>query len=155
LAQINIRKLQIEENLPISLLLLADPSREFVEDYTRRGVCYIAELLDGVIGVYVIVPVGSDTVELMNVAVNEKMQGQGLGKLLVQHSIRVARELGFKKMEVGTGNSSISQLGLYQKCGFRIDSIEKDFFIKHYDEEIYENGIQCRDMVRLSQCLMK
>lgn len=26
----------------------------------------------------------------------------------------------------------------------------EDFFIKHYNEPIFENGIQCRDMVRLN-----
>ncbi|NEY73621.1 GNAT family N-acetyltransferase [Bacillus mesophilus] len=149
----SIRKLEIEENPPLSLLLLADPSREMVEDYTRRGVTYIAEILGNVIGVYVIVPLEHDTIELKNVAIDERLQGQGLGKLLVHHSIEEARGLGYQKIEVGTGNSSISQLALYQKCGFRIDSIEKDFFIKHYKEVIVENGIQCRDMVRLSQCL--
>jgi hypothetical protein len=41
-------------------------------------------------------------------------------------------------------------LALYQKCGFRIVGVDLDFFIRHYPEKIYENGIQCRDMIRLS-----
>ena len=44
-------------------------------------------------------------------------------------------------------NSSI------QKCGFRITGIDIDFFIRCYQEEIFENGIQCRDMIRLTQYL--
>lgn len=69
------------------------------------------------------------------------------------NAIQTAKSKGYKTIEVGTGNSSIGQLALYQKCGFRITGIDMDFFIKHYPEEIFENGIQCRDMVRLSQYL--
>lgn len=56
-------------------------------------------------------------------------------------------------MEIGTGNSSIAPLILCQKCGFRITGIDRDFFIRHYSEEIFENGIQCKDMIRLSKDL--
>ncbi|MED2175925.1 GNAT family acetyltransferase, partial [Bacillus thuringiensis] len=32
-------------------------------------------------------------------------------------------------------------------------SVDKDFFLRNYNEEIYENGIQCMDMIRLTQNL--
>ena len=63
------------------------------------------------------------------------------------------KKKGYKKIEIGTGNSSLGQLALYQKCGFRITGIDIDFFIRCYQEEIFENGIQCRDMIRLTQYL--
>lgn len=28
-------------------------------------------------------------------------------------------------------------------------SIDIDYFVKYYEEHIFENGIQCKDMVRL------
>lgn len=56
---------------------------------------------------------------------------------------------------VGTGNSSFDQLALYQKCGFRMKGIIEDYFIEHYEEPIFENGIQCRDMIRLSLKIKK
>ena len=74
----------------------------------------------------------------------------GIGKKLILYSIEKAREEKAKIIEIGTGNSSINQLLLYQRCGFRITGIDRDFFVSHYKEEIYENGIQCRDMIRLS-----
>lgn len=55
-----------------------------------------------------------------------------------------------EELMIGTGNSSINQLALYQKCGFRVIGVERDFFINNYDEPIFENGIQCVDMIRLS-----
>lgn len=147
---VRIRRLDSGDELPYSLLLLADPSKEIVDSYIRRGQCFVAELQGRAVGVYVIVDTRPQTVELVNVAVAEPEQGKGIGKRLVQHAIETARTLGYKTIELGTGNSGIRQLALYQKCGFRIVGVDMDFFTRHYPEPIYENGILCRDMVRLS-----
>jgi len=146
----NIRPLYPEEAPPYSLLLLADPSRRIVEDYVNRGCCFVLEEAASIIGVYVLLPTRPQTVELVNIAVDEAHQGKGLGKRLAAHAIERAREAGYHTIEVGTGNSSLPQLSLYQKCGFRMTGIERDFFIRHYEEEIWENGLQCRDMVRMA-----
>lgn len=149
----DIRNLNKDENLPMELLLLADPSEEIVKEYVNRGECFVAVSEQKIVGVYVLLPTRPETVELVNVAVEEDQQGRGIGKQLVMDAIKVAKTKGYKTIEIGTGNSGIGQLALYQKCGFRIIGVEMDFFIKHYPEEIFENGIQCRDMVRLSQDL--
>ncbi|GHI01377.1 GNAT family N-acetyltransferase [Neobacillus kokaensis] len=148
-----IRKLNINEEPPMDLLLLADPSRQLVEEYMQRGECYVAESDGQIIGVYVLLPTRPETVELVNIAVIETHHGKGLGKQLVLNAIEVAKSKGYRTIEVGTGNSSIGQIALYQKCGFRITGVDIDFFIRHYSEAIFENDIQCRDMVRLSQDL--
>ncbi|WP_028543748.1 GNAT family N-acetyltransferase [Paenibacillus taiwanensis] len=154
----NIRKLNTNELYPMELLLLADPSRAIVEEYVQRGHCYIAEQNTehnnkDVVGVYVLLPTRPSTVELVNVAVAEEHHGKGIGKCLVRHALETAKSLGYSTVELGTGNSSIGQLALYQKCGFRIVGIDHNFFVRHYPEPIFENEIQCRDMVRLSQDL--
>ena len=148
-----IRKLNIDEEPPMDLLLLADPSKVIVEEYMQRGECFVAESDAQIIGVYVLLPTRPETVELVNIALIETQHGKGFGKQLVINAIEVAKSKGYKTIEVGTGNSSIGQLALYQKCGFRITGVDIDFFIRHYPEELFENGIQCRDMVRLSQDL--
>ena len=147
---IQIRPLSHDQALPMDLLLLADPSKEKVLAYVQSGSCYAAFHEQEVIGVYVLTSLSQHTVEIMNVAVKESWQGKGMGKQLVRHAITEAKAAGFHTVEIGTGNSSIQQLALYQKCGFRMAAIDHDFFLRHYDEPIFENGIQCRDMVRLS-----
>ncbi|SEI79815.1 GNAT family N-acetyltransferase [Paenibacillus polymyxa] len=150
----NIRLLNSNENYPLELLLLADPSRQLVEEYLKRGQCYVAEIDHQIVGVYVLLSTRPETIEVVNIAVSEVMQGKGIGRQLVTHAIETARIQGYKTLEIGTGNSSIGQLALYQKCGFRIVGVDLDFFVRHnYVEEIYENGIQCRDMIRMSQDL--
>lgn len=146
-----IRLLNEREQAPMELLLLADPSEELVNDYVNRGYCFVADSGEKIVGVYVLLPTRPKTVELVNVAVAKEQQGKGIGKQLVLNAIQVAKAMGYQTIELGTGNSSIGQLALYQKCGFRIVGIDIDFFVKHYQEEIYENGIQCKDMIRLSR----
>lgn len=148
-----IRKLGLNEKPPMELLLSADPSQRLVEEYLQRGDCYVAEVDNQIIGVYVLAATSLDTIELINIAVLEAWSGKGFGKQLVMNAIERATKEGYKVIEVGTGNSSIGQLALYQKCGFRMDAVEKDFFLQHYSEEIWENGIQCRDRIQLSQQL--
>ncbi|PFG05406.1 GNAT family N-acetyltransferase [Bacillus sp. es.034] len=148
-----IRKRNKDEELPLELLLLADPSETIVKEYTARGECFVAEFEKKIVGVYVLLPTRPETIELVNVAVAEELHGRGIGKQLVMDAVKVAKEKGYKTIEVGTGNSGVGQLALYQKCGFRIVGVDLDFFVRHYPKEIYENGIQCRDMVRLSQDL--
>ena len=148
-----IRKLLANEEPPMELLLSADPSALLVEDYLKRGECWVGIMDNEIIAAYVLLPTRPETVEIVNVAVDEIRQGQGFGKQMVLHAIKIAKQLGYKTIEIGTGNSGVSQLALYQKCGFRMTGIDRDFFIRHYPEAIYENGIQVVDMVRLSQDL--
>ncbi|MGG0655783.1 GNAT family N-acetyltransferase [Rummeliibacillus pycnus] len=146
----NIRKLYPNEKPPINLLLLADPSESLVEEYLNRGDCFVTEMNNQIIGVYVLLPTRPETVELVNIAVKESFHKKGIGKQLIFHAIQIAKSKGYKTIEIGTGNSSIGQLALYQKCGFRITGVDQNFFIRHYEQEIFENGIHCKDMIRLS-----
>ncbi|MEZ0480040.1 GNAT family N-acetyltransferase [Planococcus sp. SSTMD024] len=145
----NIRQLRVHEELPFDLLLEADPSEQLVRDYCAAGHCFIAEQQDAIIGVFVLSVLGPETAEIKNISLAESERGRGLGKRLVFSALEEAKTLGFSAVEIGTGNSSLAQLALYQKCGFRMKSIDRDFFTRHYEEPIFENGIQCRDMVRL------
>lgn len=137
----------------MDLLLLADPAEEMIQKYIARGETYIAEHGGIVVGVYIFVSLGEGTVEIMNIAVREEFQGKGLGKQLILDAMNGIKQAGYKRIEIGTGNSSIGQLALYQKCGFRISGIDRDFFLRNYPEVIVENGIQCVDMIRLSLVL--
>ncbi|WP_100372364.1 GNAT family N-acetyltransferase [Bacillus sp. FJAT-45037] len=148
-----IRELDQFEQPPIQLLLLADPSESMVQGYLEKGRCYVAEESGEVVGVYIIWPKNKRVIELVNISVAISEQKKGVGKSLVKHAINEAKKSHYKWIEVGTGNSSIDQLAFYQKCGFRMDRIEKNFFLTHYQESIIENDIVCRDKVMLSKSL--
>jgi ribosomal protein S18 acetylase RimI-like enzyme len=146
-----IRELGPEEAYPMELLLLADPEEEAIQAYIARGTCYVAEEDGRLVGVYVLLPTRPGTAEIMNIAVKEGFQGRGIGRALLEHAMETSRGQGFRYLDIGTGNSSLEQLRLYQRCGFRIVGVDRNYFIKHYKEPIFENGLQCMDMIRL-QC---
>jgi hypothetical protein len=51
-----------------------------------------------------------------------------------------------KYIMVGTGNSSLDNISFYQKCGFRFDSIIKDYF-SYIVPPIKEFNIELKDMI--------
>ena len=131
----------------MQLLLSADPNKESVQSYLKVATLLAATDRDRVVGVAAIVIAGKEA-ELKNLAVSPARQGNGIAKQLIAEVVRNARSVGAKTLVVGTGNSSLAQLALYQKCGFRISAVIPDYFIT-YPEPIHENGIGCMDMIQL------
>lgn len=150
---LHIERLAQTEQPPFDLLELADPSREQIHTYLKTGTCYVARIEAETVGVCVLHPLDAACIEVKNIAVKESEQGKGLGKALLGHAEAIGRKLGYEMLVIGTGNSSIGQLALYQKQGFELSRIEKDFFTRNYPEPIFENGIQCKHMVMLEKVL--
>ncbi|MGV2927646.1 GNAT family N-acetyltransferase [Macrococcus capreoli] len=146
LKQIN----EINETIQ-SLLLIADPSVEMINQYIKTGLVYKLEIENKTIGVVVLKEVCESTREIMNTAVSEAYQGKGYGKMMRKEAEKIAKHSGYNNLIIATANSSLNQLALYQKCGFRIIEIKKDFFINEYKEVIMENGIRAMDKVILSK----
>ena len=146
----DIREIHSVEELPYDLLAEADPSREAVDDYTRRGKCYGAYNSDDrLVGVCVLLRTRPFTMEVVNLAVHADFQRQGIGKSLIEYAKHKSRLERCTVLEVGTANAGTGHLAFYQKCGFEIDGIDRDFFRRNYPDPIFETGIECRHMVRL------
>ena len=137
------------ELAPISLLLEADPSREQVDKFLNISHCFIGKLEDEVIGVFLLKKIINKETELFNIAIEPEYQKHGYGTLLLKEAIKKARELGAERIVLGTGTFG-HQLKFYQRHSFRVDSVEKNFFLDNYSDPIYEDGIQHKDMLRLS-----
>jgi len=135
----------------MQLLLLADPSEQFVKSYLAKGNCYSYWENEKPIATFVLVPLSKTEIEIKNIAVQPDKQGKGLGKQLLKEAIRIAKTEGYTSLYIGTGNSSIGQMALYQKMGFEMHRILHGFFEKAYSEPIFENGIQCKHMLLLKQ----
>lgn len=152
---ITIRQVNQGDAVPYELLLLADPSKTMIDAYLQDSEIYMAELNNAIIAVYVLTPVNDDhtSMEIKNIAVDTTFQNGGLGKYLLADAAERAKEKGFTNLIIGTANSGIGQIYLYQQQGFEIIEIRKDFFIKNYSEPIYENGILAKHMLILKKTL--
>ena len=143
-----IREVPVSD-APIELLLLADPSEDRIHSYLSGSRCFVASSGAVLVGACVVQPRGKDTHELMSIAVDPAHQNSGYGTALLKWVIDFFRDSGARQLEVGTGTFGY-QLAFYQRHGFRVTSIDRDFFVKNYPEPILENGIQLFDMLRLT-----
>jgi len=131
----------------LALLLCADPDEAQVRRYLPGATLLVASK-DGDTGGVAVLTIEQQVFELRNIAVAQSCRGRGIAKQLITATKQEAKEQGARRLLVGTGNSSLDQLALYQKCGFRMQSIEADFFAA-YQPPIYENGLRCIDKVIL------
>lgn len=133
----------------MSLLMLADDSEQQVRGYLQKGTLYVAVQNDQVVGVALAIPVTLGEVELKAIAVDPAFHNQGIGTEMLSLLMRALEHRGYRRIVLGTGNSSIGQMAFYQKSGFRFWRIERDFFSpeRGYPEGIEENGIPLRDMI--------
>jgi ribosomal protein S18 acetylase RimI-like enzyme len=138
-----------EDSIPTDLLLLSDPSEEVINEYIHLCTKFVAKLNNKVVGALLLLKTRPKTMEIMNISVYEEYQNKGIGKKLIHEAVSFAKESNIKTLEIGTGNPGLVQMMLYQKCGFRIVGVELDYFRKNHDEKIFENGIECRDMIRM------
>ena len=101
-------------------------------------------------------PEPAGTVELRLVAVAETHQQRGIGKQMLGLVLDELRGRGCTRAIVGTSNAGIGEIAYYQKCGFRLLSIERDHFnpARGYDGTETEHGIVHRDLVWFDQSLV-
>ena len=150
---ITFKQFNKNDQIPYELLLLADPSKDLIDEYLKQSDIFTARENDETIGVIVLFPLTTETVEIKNVAVKPEFQGQGIGRYLIENVVRIASLNRQKQICIGTANSSVGQLYLYQKLGFEITDIKRDFFTDNYAQPIYENGIQAKHMLVLTKQL--
>jgi len=142
----------------LPLFLLADESAQQVQSYMNTGDLYVYSSEDGIAaGIVLAIPVEPGVVELKAVAIETQQQRRGIGKRMLTNVLAELRGLGCKRVLVGTANAAIGQLAFYQKAGFRLLSIERDFFspLRGYAEVIEESGIRIRDMVWMDLILAR
>ena len=145
--------LKIADPIPYDLLLLADPCLAQIQSYLPFGKCYSGFIDHKLVGAMVLLPIEEGKIEIKNIAIKTDFQGRGYGKLLLQLAINLAKAESYKSIVIGTANSSIGQLALYQKVGFDIQTIQSNFFLENYPEPIFENGIQAKHMIVLEKKL--
>jgi ribosomal protein S18 acetylase RimI-like enzyme len=141
-----------------SLLMLADDSETQVRAYYQRGELYALEDDAGQpLGIVHVLPYGTEPheFEIKAVAVSADRHGQGLGTRMLSSVLGELRRQGARRVVLGTGNSGIGQIAFYQKAGFRMWRIERDFFTpeRGYPADLEENGIPLRDMIWFDQDL--
>jgi N-acetylglutamate synthase-like GNAT family acetyltransferase len=97
-------------------LVLGDPQTHILQP---GGQILFAQRADQVIGCCALIRLDSQSFELAKMAVHESAQGHGIGKLLMQESIDLARKLGARRLYLETNSKLTPALRLYARFGFR------------------------------------
>ena len=131
----------------VPLLLLAEPSRSAL----RWSLANLSDTVYRVDAGDELVAAATlrwddEPAELVELGVDARVQGQGVGRWVVAWLVADARRRGRRALEVGTRNASIGNIAFYQKCGFRMARVRPDYFW-YYDEPQIEHGIVVRDLL--------
>lgn len=86
--------------------------------------------------------------EVEYIATAGDKRGKGYGKMLMAALIEEGRKRQIPAMLVGTDNTAFDTIAFYQKCGFRMYTVRRDFFA-YIQPPIMNNGIMLRDMLVL------
>jgi GNAT superfamily N-acetyltransferase len=138
-----------ERDASLPLLFLADGSMSQVHACYQRGDLFALRGDDGVRGVTLVLYEPDGGAELKAVAVAPELYGRGVGRRMIALVLAALRTASVRRVTVGTGNCAIGPIAFYQKCGFRLWRIERDFFTmaRGYEAGAEEHGIPLRDMV--------
>ncbi|MCL1796747.1 MAG: GNAT family N-acetyltransferase [Eggerthellaceae bacterium] len=134
----------------MDLLLLADEQEDMIDKYLDRGSLFA--LYDNDLkSICVVTDEGDGNFELQNLATYEQFQGEGYGTYLVKHLFEYYKGKG-AIMHVGTGDVP-SIVSFYEHCGFTFSHRLENYFLEHYIEPMFEEGIQLKDKVYFRKTL--
>ena len=97
---------------PLGLKFL-DMHRNKEANYLHIG-C-IEQLDDKLVGGLILAPIDNETIRLMQVAVETRYQGEGIGRELVKYAEKRAKEAGFGKIIM---HAMLSVVNFYEKMGY-------------------------------------
>ena len=120
-------------------ILLKPLGLKFLDTYRPQEAGYlhvgcIESLDDRLIGGLMLIPVDNEVIRMMQVAVDTKYQGEGVGRQLVEYAEKRAKEAGYSVLVM---HAMLSVVDFYEKNGF---VQEGDIF--------EENGITFAKMVK-------
>lgn len=112
------------------------PKEKFLKDIENR-MLYVAKIQGLTVG-YVLLSIqckdGPGTVEkkllrLDSICVDEALRGKGIGKAIVADVRALAKAFGCRELLLGVHPENDVAVAFYQKCGFRIRTINMDMKI--------------------------
>ncbi len=102
----------VEQN---DVMQLADPQKEIID---KGGLIYYAKHNGKIVGTVSLLKVDNNVYELGKMAVTDGTQGLGIGKLMIEHCFKIARQSGIAKLILYSNTQLKPAIHLYEKYGF-------------------------------------
>ena len=94
---------------------------------TNGNCCWVLEVSGGIVG-HGILSVGAGEAHLLNVCVNPYFQGNGYGRVLVEHMVSQARSQAAISMFLEVRASNQVAYQLYEKLGFNEVGVRENYY---------------------------
>lgn len=130
-----IREVFEEHDAPRIGTVYSDPTTNNLFDLfqTPKSILLVAEsnnMILGCCGVFPTEGLPEDHTELVKFYLVQKARGKGIGRKLMEHCIRSAKEFGYKKMYLESLSQFSRALSIYEKQGFK--KLNKPMGISHH-----------------------
>ncbi|HVU67522.1 MAG TPA: GNAT family N-acetyltransferase [Ktedonobacteraceae bacterium] len=134
----------------VSILHDAEEDDERIRAALRDPACltYAAYVDAQLVGAAVVRWSEREAGEILYIAIQAAERGKGYGKQLIAVIQAELPEHG-RTLLVGTANSSLENIAFYQRCGFRMFAVKRDYFA-YIQPPLQEHGIVMRDMIVFS-----
>jgi N-acetylglutamate synthase-like GNAT family acetyltransferase len=86
--------------------------------WSRKGAFFVLLKGEEIIGTVALHHETDAICELCRMYLAPQYRGQGLGRRLLEHSVREAKERGFKEMCLKTASVLVEAISLYKRAGF-------------------------------------
>jgi len=129
----------------------ADDSETQIASYRDLGEILIAQEAGQIVGLVQIVPTDEPgCAEIKSIAVVEGKRSQGIGTALLRGALDYCRSQDVRLVSLATAAASVQALQFYQRHGFRLRRIIRDFYSPERGyRPLLVNGIPLLDEVIL------
>lgn len=105
--------------------LVMEIGAAFLRGYDpRESASFVAEVDERVVGAVFVTRESPEVAKLRLLHVESEMRGRGIGRRLVEASLRFARDQGHGKMTLWTNHVLVEARRLYERLGFRLVGAE-------------------------------
>lgn len=98
--------------------------QELLNSNTKYIICKEDNEILGFAGILINI----DDIEIMNIVVRKDKRGQNIGKLLLEHLIKISKKLNVKIMTLEVNEKNTPAIKLYEKFNFKIVGLRKKYY---------------------------
>ena len=107
----------------------ADDSESQIATYRELGEILVAQENGEILGHVQMIPMDEPgSIEIKSIAVAESRRSQGIGTALLQGALHHCRRQDARLVSLATAAASIEALKFYQRNGFRLRRVIRDFY---------------------------
>lgn len=141
--------------IPRGLLLLIDPSPQRIAGLKPQMFCLTVGTGDTLFGAVLMEPDSERRIlAVKGFGIYPAYRHQGHGEALLEEVLTYAKLEQYHSIRVLICSLDTNKLLLYQRLGFRISSIDADYYIKNYNNPDIIQGMQCRDAIELQYTIL-